>query len=109
MKYSLRSLMIVVTLAALACGWWRHRQYCVAQANAHWWKEIEGEVVGNMVATSGWTTEEDYERELADPERVAARQLAKVHGQLKEAYFGAVWQPWRRFWIVDTPLPEDAP
>ena len=108
MTYSLRSLFVVVTLVSIACGWWSNRRYCLEQAKVQEWKEMEGLIVGTIVATSSWSTNDDYERELADPKRVAAREQAKLHGQLKETYRRAVWQPWQRLWIDDNPLPGEA-
>lgn len=104
--------MIVVTLSAIACGWWSRRKCCLERANVHERKEMQCMIYGGIVVMDGWTAEDDperYERELASPERVAACERAKFHGQQMEAYRLAIWQPWKRLWIDDSHAPgEDA-
>jgi len=80
MKYSLRSLMIVVTLVAVClAGWGSHRKFCLERSARHEYLSIPN-VGANMVA---------------------AVERTKRHRRLTEQYRSAVWQPWLRFWIVD--------
>src|SRR5260221_1985583 len=112
MKYSLRSLMIVVTLAAAAMGWWNHRLFCLSRAEYHrdhsercslhskWLDQLACERAGNV---SGL-----FDRESLNREALLKREAADRHSRLAPDYHQAVWQPWIRFWIDDS-RPEEPP
>ena len=78
MKYSLRSLMIVVTLAAIACGWWSHRRYCLDREHSHVLQHLDA-----------FTQDEPM------------REKSLFHEKIANEYRRAVWLPWERLWIDD--------
>ena len=85
MKYSLRSLMIVVTLACVAAAYAGNVAYYQKQAAFH-----EREVDALMVrlcptGPSVYTSSEEIRRDL---------KLRNYHGRLMDAYRNAAWKPW---------------
>jgi len=94
MRYSLRSLMIVVTLASVASAYAGNAIYCHKQATFH-----EREVDSLMVrlcptGPSVYTNSEEIRHDL---------KLRRHHGRLLDAYRNAVWQPW--VIVRETPSP----
>jgi hypothetical protein len=84
MKYSLRSLFIVVTLAGVCLAVWAtHRKLCLERASMHQTLAIPN--VG------------------ADMNAAIAR--SQRHQRLSAQYRSAVWQPWLRLWIDDKEAP----
>ncbi|HZL88024.1 MAG TPA: hypothetical protein VFB96_06570 [Pirellulaceae bacterium] len=107
MKYSLRSLMMVVTVAALFIGLWaenwrtctvRAREY--AQLADQLDEKGLAEVQRLMTTRSGsW---------LIAPKLIQERQQQVLaHRSLAAEYRQAIWQPWKRWWIEELP-PQDA-
>ena len=100
MKYSLRSLMIVVTLAAIGMGWWNHRRFCLRQADEcdkRYSKLIlEGMNLGEY---AGWARE-DVEQRKVDAALSEYVRLQKREYKRSHEYRLAVWRPWLR-WTLD--------
>jgi len=86
MKYSLRSLFLVVTLAAIACGWWVHRRYCLDRELWHVRRHLD-----------------------ALTQNEPMREKSVFHQKVANDYRRALWMPWVRLWIDETPPPEEAP
>ena len=100
MKYSVRSLMIVVTLAAVAAGavgaCRGHRQFCRERSNFHY----------DIAAKS---TEELYNYRFPDGEQERWKAKIDSHCRLGEIYDHAIWRPWERLWIDDREAPSYPP
>lgn len=105
MRYSLRALLIVVTLAACFMGvavWWRgHREFCLSKAEYHAARTVQkgGFSLPNM-------TKEEADRIIKETEAELERKSAE-HERLAAAYRKAVWQPWLRLTIDDPQAPEE--
>ena len=96
MKYSLRSLMIVVTLASVAAAYAGNVIYCQKQAASH---DREAQVIGERLCPTGLVV-----HQYADMnERRRDGKLSNHHQQLAEEYRRAAWQPW--LIIRETPAP----
>ncbi len=78
MKYSLRSLIVVVTLAAIACAWWGHRRYCLDREHSHVRQHLD-----------------------AISQNEPMREKSLFHEKIANEYRRAVWLPWERLWIDD--------
>jgi hypothetical protein len=103
LQFRLRTVFIVVTLAAGGLGWWRHRQFCLERAEAHWWQQVvylhkEGNYFKrrSMVPLDGT-------RLVKSEEQLQLIRRAELHRQTKEAYWRAVWFPWLRWTIKEPP------
>ena len=82
MKYSLRSLMIVITVFGVCLPvWLNHRRYCLDRASEHRMRAVPN--VG-------------FPR-LIDEQKVEWRRHERIAGE----YRRALWMPWLRFWIDD--------
>jgi hypothetical protein len=106
MKYSLRSLMIVVTVAALCIGLWGENwRTCTARAREHAQQadKIEeralAEVQKILTTRSGSVLMLDKLIQERQRQVLAHRCLALEYRQ-------AIWQPWKRWWIEELP-PQD--
>jgi len=97
MKYSLRSLMIVVTLVAtcigVVTGWWNHRRFCREQAFKHVKASAHAFYDLALRADTNLTSEEKKLLGLKND----------YHTRLANAYDHAVWRPWERMWIDESP------
>ena len=100
MKYSLRSLLSVVTVAAVLLGLWgenwrtcsaRQRQHA-EQAN-----QLEEQVNAIAALASPYTSSPPPPPGLVQ----ALVQQAGDHRSLEAAYRQAIWQPWKRWWIAE--------
>ncbi|MFN0017665.1 MAG: hypothetical protein ACKVP0_05350 [Pirellulaceae bacterium] len=104
MKYSLRSMMIAVTLVCVALGavvaWQSHSQFCLNQANAH---EAAYRIVVSGGSYVNMSQEEVAAAQAEMWERIAREN--KIHERLEKEYRLAVWRPWMRFWIIDEVAP----
>ena len=108
MKYSLRSLMVGLTLACVLLGlWWNHRRECLRAAeNCEYMSRVYMQNARNAGRYSGPTLEPTIEREIGLV--VAENQRAcGVEVQRAEQYRQAIWRPWLRFSIA--PKPVEAP
>jgi hypothetical protein len=82
MKYSLRSLMIVVTLICVCLPiWLNHRRYCLDRAHSH---DLE-----SLATLSGTLT------------MMTADNRGEWHDSMANDYRRAVWMPWLRLGIKD--------
>ena len=107
MRYSLRSLMIGVTVAALFIGLWgenwrtcRMREREHAQLADQLDEKGLAEVKELMTTWSG--------SGLMSQKLIQERQRqAREHRCLALEYRQAIWQPWKRWWIKELP-PQDA-
>jgi hypothetical protein len=87
MKYSLRSLMIVVALASVAAAYAGNAIYCQSQAAFH---EREAMVIGERLCPTGPVV-----HQYADMNEIRRDgRLSNHHQQLAEEYRKAAWQPW---------------
>ncbi|HZL88022.1 MAG TPA: hypothetical protein VFB96_06560 [Pirellulaceae bacterium] len=107
MKYSLRSLMIVVTVAAVFIGLWGENwRTCTVREREHAQQAdkidekalAEGKELMTTLSGSGL---------LADKLIQEHQRQADEHRSLAAQYRQAIWQPWKRWWIEEPP-PEDA-
>jgi hypothetical protein len=119
MKYSLRSLMIGITLVAVIAGvfvaWRDHRMICLERAAYHRSNIVKpSDSITLVPALYGlYGGDERDESELRD---VLAQFVAEDSKQRREnasheakdsAYQHAVWRPWERFWIDDPVTSEE--
>ena len=106
MKYSLRSLMIVVTLICVGMGiflpWRNHRQFCLERVQLHASKIYTSPVIARNFRFRPDTPEGD-----AESARIwaAIRKRNEEHRRLQSEYLAAIWQPWLRLSIKDTIAP----
>jgi hypothetical protein len=102
MKYSLRSLMIVVTLAAIGMGWWNHRDFCVRRADEcdKRRNKLHFESM-NIGEYAGWAREEEEQRKI-DAALAEYVRLQKREEERSKDYRLAVWRPWLRL-SIDEP------
>jgi hypothetical protein len=107
MKYSLRSLMIVVTVAAVFIGLWAENwRTCTARQREHAQQAdkidekalAEAEELMTTLSGSGL---------LSDKLIQEHQRQADEHRCLALEYRQAIWQPWKRWWI-EQPPPENA-
>jgi hypothetical protein len=142
-QFSLRMLLVAVTLAAIGSGWWNHRSVCLeqcrihAERNAACAKKLFGgpfstdtkddgwEIWGMVASCSGsnedWRytlksakTSNGYDRWVISVESgklPAAEDQIKAEmdceGEKADEYFHAIWRPWERLWIDESP-PSDS-
>jgi len=109
LQFSLRTLLIVVTLAALSLGWCQHRHYCLERAKVHDWEALAC-LIRTIQADSGW---EEYlppqpvdTLRLAEDERLT--RLSKRHDETSAVFRLAVWLPWLRWSINEPPIEIDS-
>ena len=107
MKYSLRSLMIVVTVAAVFIALWGENwRTCTARAREHAQQAdqldekalAEAEELMTTLSGSGL---------LSDKLIQERQRQVLAHRSLAAEYRQAIWQPWKRWWIEESP-PENA-
>jgi hypothetical protein len=105
MRFSLRTLLIVVTFAACFMGvarWWRgHRQFCLSRAEYH---DARTVLIGGFSLPN--MTKEESDRIIREAMAELERKGAE-HERLAAAYRKAVWQPWLRLTIDETQEPEE--
>ena len=100
MKYSLRSLMILVTLAAIGMGWWNHCRFCLRHADecdkrcSKFFLEAM-----NLGEYCGTPREDEEQRKIDDAVSEYGRLQKREHKRSQE-YRLAVWRPWLR-WTLD--------
>jgi hypothetical protein len=99
MRFSLRTLLLVVTLAACFMGaavWWRgHRQFCLSRAEYHESKMTTygGGSYVNM-------TKEEFERAVRNAQARVTKENAERE-RLAATYRSAVWRPWLRLSVKE--------
>ncbi|MFN0018200.1 MAG: hypothetical protein ACKVP0_08075 [Pirellulaceae bacterium] len=100
MKYSLRSLMLVVTLVGLALGvvrlWNENRQHCLTRSNYHGFQMIR---VGERLKASHLFEAPEVTKARQDALNAPYKYHNDENNRLREAYNEAVWRPWMRLWI----------
>ena len=108
LQFKLRTLLIVVTLAALSLGWWQHRSYCLARAQVHDWEVLVCLIKTIDPGAGRW--EEDLPQRPVDTVRLAEEErlvkLSKRHEETSAAFRLAVWLPWLRWSITEPPIIE---
>jgi len=106
MKYSLRSLMIGVTLICVGTGiavpWQKHRQLCLERAQLHSSKVREDRVVAGSFHFPPGSPEHVAVVEQMLAER---RKENEEYRRLESEYRQAIWQPWLRLSIKDDYAP----
>lgn len=98
MRYSLRSLMIVVALIAVPLGWWSNRVICGKRAWYYYEQACDEDVQHNNVCSHDLT--------IHQSDRL--KELSKHHLRLCNLYIHAVNRPWEMWWIDETP-PQEQP
>src|SRR5689334_7386527 len=106
MKYSLRSLFVLVTVAAVFIALWGENwRTCTARAREHAQQadrldeQVDAEVESAIVTYTGSS--------LMAPKLIQEhRRQVLEHRSLAAEYRQAIWQPWKRWWIKELP-PQD--
>jgi hypothetical protein len=106
MKYSLRSLFVLVTVAAVFIGLWGENwRTCTARQREHAQQadQLDEKVRadGELLITLTASPPPPYE--LIQEHQRQARE----HRSLAAEYRQTIWQPWKRWWIEELP-PQDA-
>jgi hypothetical protein len=98
MKFSLRSLMIVVAIAAIPFAWWNNRQVCLERAGFLFEQAIKEKMASGNPCDSGLTVNKSKWLES-----LSAHHMSNV-----KSYRSAAYRPWERLWIRELP-PEPPP
>ena len=93
MKYSLRSMMIVVSLAAIPLGWWTNRRDCLERAEVLFDQAIKEMMDSGNPCDNGLTVHKS--KWLA--------RLSGHHMSNAQSYRRAAYRPWERLWIKERP------
>ena len=102
MKYSLRSLIIVVAVAAVAVGAWRrHWQFCEGRREFHRRAIVKSPVFTGSHARPG-TEEAGEQYRRWDASR---RKHNEEHARLESEYQAAIFRPWLTRCISDPYVP----
>ena len=80
-QFSLRAVLVLITLCALTLCWWNHRSFCLRR--------------GEELSTVSLNAEMKYDD--------AVRQIL-FQQQTATEYRRAIWQPWLRLWIDERPM-----
>jgi hypothetical protein len=107
MKYSLRSLMMVVTVAAVCIGFWGENwRTCTARQREH--AQLADQLDEKALAEVQkiLTTRSGSVFMIHKLTQERQRQVLE-HRCLALEYRQAIWQPWKRWWIEELP-PQDA-
>ncbi len=106
MKYSLRSLMIVVTVAALLIALWGENwRTCTARQREHAQQADQLDEKGLAKVQKILTTRSGSVFMIPKLTQERQRQVL-AHRCLALEYRQAIWQPWKRWWIEELP-PQD--
>jgi hypothetical protein len=101
MKYSLRSLLSVVTVLAVLIGLWGENwRTCSARQREHAEQANQLEEQLNAIAALA-----NVYTGSASPRPGQVQELvqqARDHRSLEAAYRQAIWQPWKRWWIHES-------
>jgi len=92
MKYSLRSLMIVVAIAALPLGWWNNRCVCLERADVLFYEGMKESMASHNPCDSGLTVHKSKWLEM----------LSAHHLSNAGKYRHAAYRPWERLWIWES-------
>jgi hypothetical protein len=97
MRFSLRSLMLVVTMAAVFMGFWGvHWRTCLTREREHVEKanrldeRARDEALNSALNILQGVVIDQYERQARD------------HRALAAEYREAIWRPWNRLWIDES-------
>jgi hypothetical protein len=102
MKYSLRSLMIVVTVAAVLIGLWGENwRTCTARQREHAQLADQLDEKGLAEVTKLMTTRSGSVFMIHKLVQEHQRQV-REHRSLAAEYRQAIWQPWKRWWIDES-------
>jgi hypothetical protein len=104
-QFSLKTMLIVMTLAGVSLGWSNNYRYCAQKAVEHHSEGCKWWLGGHFVSTG--ELDKELQKKRAEFSK-SCYQRVKYHEQLEIAYKAAAWRPWERFWINDPPL-EDIP
>jgi hypothetical protein len=107
MKYSLRSLMMVVTVAAVFIGLWGENwRTCTARQREH---AQLADQLDEKVLAEGQSAMITYSGSSFGIHKLIQEHQRQVleHRCLALEYRQAIWQPWKRWWIKELP-PQDA-
>jgi hypothetical protein len=105
MFYSLRSLMIVVTLTAMILGWWNHRRFCLENADKHAAKSTHLMLQAMIFSMRSGIPPTEEEKRKEDADVSSYLRLSDLHGCCATEYRRAVWRPWIR-WTLELPSKE---
>ena len=97
-QFSLFRLFSVITMVALAMAWRNHQNYCHRRLSYH------GQAMDIFVPgykPLAQRSPHDSQVWLQEMRRIDER--SEYHKRMTDAYRRAIWQPWLRFWIDETP------
>jgi hypothetical protein len=99
MKYSLRSLMLLVTVVAVLTGLWvENWRICRSREREH--AEQASQLEKQVKVNSFAVRYTGFHIRFPDPGLVPElQQQALYHRSLEAEYRQAIWQPWKRLWI----------
>jgi|KBSMisStaDraftv2_1062788.scaffolds.fasta_scaffold191492_2 hypothetical protein len=104
-QYSTRTLFLAMTLVGVGSAWWVHAHFCLQHAADYRLMASRPYFPANFSGPlSIW---DEYARD----EQIRHKRfqmLGKHYEGLATAYRHAVWFPWERLWIDETPLTDDA-
>ena len=106
MRYSLRSLFVLVTVAAVFIGLWGENwRTCRARAREHAQQADQLDEKALAEVQKILTTRSGSVLMLDKLTQVRQQQVLE-HRSLAAEYRQAIWQPWKRWWIEELP-PQD--
>ena len=98
MKFSLRSLLLVVTVVAVLTGLWvENWRTCQLREREHAEQadQLEEQALKKMLIAVSYRS-----APIRTYESIPEHQQAVGHRSLEAAYRQAIWQPWKR-WSID--------
>lgn len=102
-QFNLRGLFAIITVVALGSAWMNHWSYC-RQRWSHFVQANDSVALGYKPAAQ--RSSKDSKAWLLEMDRID--QWREHNVRMAEAYRRAIWRPWERLWIDETP-PDRSP